>query len=164
MRSITFEPMDNGCFKVTFPKAGYRGYPHLYYGKRTNGKPMNAMRYIYVICHGKIPRGKMVRHKCDNKLCVNPLHLELGTHADNHHDAMSRGRNSRGEGHGMHKLSEKDVMSIVDVSIKAKKKGERLLISDIRLGLRYGVHKDIIRKIRTGDSWRHIQREFVRDK
>lgn len=45
--------------------------------------------------------GKIVMHTCDNPRCMNPLHLKLGTHADNVADKISKGRGSGG-GH-MHK-------------------------------------------------------------
>lgn len=49
-----------------------------------------AHRLAYVLHYGEIPKGKIVRHKCDNKLCVNWRHLELGTTFDNVMDAVRR--------------------------------------------------------------------------
>lgn len=40
----------------------------------------------------KIPKGKLVRHRCDNRLCINPEHLLLGTQQDNIMDMVGRGR------------------------------------------------------------------------
>jgi hypothetical protein len=42
---------------------------------------------------GPIPDGLLVRHDCDNPLCVNPEHLRTGTDRDNAQDRDSRGRN-----------------------------------------------------------------------
>ncbi|UGO47583.1 HNH endonuclease [Morganella phage vB_MmoP_Lilpapawes] len=39
---------------------------------------------------GDIPAGMVVRHTCDNKRCVNPNHLLLGTRKENTHDMLER--------------------------------------------------------------------------
>ena len=47
------------------------------------GKPVLAHRWSYQHFIGPIPDGLTVNHRCRNRPCVNPDHLELLTHADN---------------------------------------------------------------------------------
>lgn len=42
-----------------------------------------------------IPDGKCALHHCDNRLCVNPAHLYVGTKADNIADAYKRNARMR---------------------------------------------------------------------
>jgi hypothetical protein len=48
-------------------------------------------RIVWRHLNGDIPKALYVLHKCDNGLCVNPEHLELGTQRQNMLDAVSRG-------------------------------------------------------------------------
>ena len=56
------------------------------------GRMVQAHKYSYSLFKGSIPDGLFVLHSCDNRKCVNPKHLSLGTNADNVHDMLSKGR------------------------------------------------------------------------
>jgi hypothetical protein len=73
-----------------------------------------AHRVAYELYVGEIPNGFLVRHKCDNPSCVNPDHLEVGTHADNMLDKKMRGRavSLRGDQCGRAKITSETAMLI----------------------------------------------------
>lgn len=69
---------------------GYGVYRSNFSGKK---KTYLAHKLSYLIIKGDIPPDKMVRHSCDNTICVCPDHLILGTAKDNAEDCVKRGRN-----------------------------------------------------------------------
>lgn len=64
------------------------GYPVIVFRR----KPTKGSRLVYTLVHGKIPTGKMICHTCDNRACLNPMHLYAGSAKDNMRDCMERGR------------------------------------------------------------------------
>lgn len=112
---------------------------------RAWGKIRLAHRLVYQFSHGKIPNGLVVRHKCDNRGCVNPNHLELGTPQDNIDDRVKR---QRGD----------SVLTVIEVlyikkclAVAQKKDGTQL-----RLAAELGVNFSTISDINQGRSWAHV--------
>lgn len=140
-----------GCWnwKLTKDKGGY--------GVLTIGslvdkskKVVKAHRYSYKCFVGEIPDGLMVLHRCDNRKCVNPGHLFIGTTDDNMRDMVQKGRSSRmiGETNGCAKLTNKEVIEIK----RLIKNGERG--ADISRKTRASVRT--ISNIKHNKSWRMI--------
>ncbi len=85
------EDEETGCWQWQGARTTC-GYPVIARGSNTN---IRGHRYVFEWVNGPLEDGQVVRHTCDNPLCVNPDHLESGTPDDNVQD-----RNGRGRTHG----------------------------------------------------------------
>lgn len=82
------------------------------YGYGKFGEKSSASRLQYIHYYGPIPEKKQVCHTCDNRKCVNPNHLFLGTIAENLKDMTIKGRRAKGSKIGTSILTEEDIINI----------------------------------------------------
>lgn len=74
------------------------GYGYFGIGSRkTEQRTVKAHKFMWQLYNIAIPEGLFVLHRCDNRKCVNPDHLWLGTHQDNMDDMVAKGRQVHGE-------------------------------------------------------------------
>ena len=106
-------------------------------------------RAAYSVWIGPIPDNMLVRHKCDNRKCINPKHLEVGTHLDNMQDMRDRRRSQIGERNTQSKLTEESVITM--------RKLYGAGTSQSTLGKMFGVSQTVAGKAVRGITWSHVQ-------
>lgn len=113
------------------------------------GKAKLAHRASYEAFIGPIPDELFVLHECDNRKCINPKHLFLGTHDDNMQDMDSKGRRKSGERHYMAVLTD----DLVRELRKNYKPGD----SWMALEKQYGINRGVLRPAILGTTWKHVK-------
>jgi hypothetical protein len=120
--------------------SGYGELRFTYHGRRI---ALRAHRAAYEAFVEDIPHGLHVCHSCDNRLCVNPDHLFLGTYHDNMADMVRKGRANGSHGTQRYTLTSADVAAIRTSTLTHRE-----------LAVEHGVGVQQIRRIRSGRSWR----------
>lgn len=109
------------------------------YGKASfGGVPIGAHRASYAVFRGE-PGALYVCHRCDNRSCVNPEHLFLGTAKDNAEDMVRKGRSTRGDRNAHVVLADRDLDAVRSSDLPYKE-----------LAILYGVCVEHIGSIRRG--------------
>jgi hypothetical protein len=107
---------------------------------------VGAHRVALSTAVGPIPAGMFVCHRCDNRACVNPDHLFLGTVSDNHADMVAKQRHAHGERQNKAKLTARLVREIRTSSEPLQSLADRL-----------GVSISAVSLVRRGRTWRHVE-------
>ena len=118
------------------------------YGKLiSQNKTQLAHRVAYSFHHPEEDiLGKVIRHTCDNPLCINPEHLQSGSQHENIMDIVSRSRGIVGSLNGQAKLTEGDIIAIRE----SEKSGPEL-------AKEFGISKSLVSRVRLRKCWRHIK-------
>jgi HNH endonuclease len=111
-----------------------------------DGVPMQAHRASYILFVGRIDDGLDVCHSCDNRSCVNPDHLFLGTRAENMADASLKGRMRNRRGQHLKELQVQEIRRRLGC-------GERIA----SVSRSTGVSHSIISNIKRGKSYVSIR-------
>jgi hypothetical protein len=163
-----FEPnfqQTEGCWNWLGRVDKSKGYGWFCLGRGWpgGGHGCNAMRAAYALYVGEIPSGLHVCHTCDNRLCVNPAHLFLGTTQENNADKVRKKRHLTGERlsaavlphipkgsrHYKTKLTEDDALRIIEM----RRRGA--MYKDI--GAAFGISDTAAYKIAKRKRWKHLE-------
>jgi hypothetical protein len=142
---ISMEP-NTGCW-LWAGNSTHHGYGYVWVNDYVRKIAHRVAWELYV---GPIPAGLYVLHKCDTRACVNPLHLFVGTAADNTKDCINKGRFSSGERHWHSKLSVGDILAIRKDSRRQQ-----------RISEDYGVNQQTVSAIKNHTKWKHVKDDEV---
>ena len=145
-------PWTAGCFQDGYGAFKFEGRQH------------KAPRFMYENFVAPIPPNMLVLHHCDNRRCVRPEHLYLGTHADNMRDRAERQRTATGNRNGAHthpemrpRGSRQGNSTLTEEDVRAIRAEYRPVYGMLTyLGNKYGVSSSQILRVVQRQSWAHL--------
>lgn len=111
-----------------------------------------AHQFSYELFKGPILDNKHVLHSCDNRWCVNPNHLRLGTALENSQDMSRKNRSMCGEKSNLAKLKQHQVVEI----LKYKNQG----LTQKQVSARFNISRQTVGDIWRGKRWQRVYRSF----
>ncbi len=115
-------------------------------------RKLTAHRVSWMLHYGDVPDGMCVLHRCDNRRCVRPDHLFLGTLQDNTKDMHAKGRQGPGGPPGERAATAKLTADQVRAIRSACDGG----VSRSSLAKEYGVSWQSVAAIVDRRNWRHV--------
>jgi DNA-binding XRE family transcriptional regulator len=109
---------------------------------------VQAQRVAWLLLRGEIAEGRSVLHTCDNRKCVRPDHLFLGTNADNMQDKTAKGRQAKGSQFRSAVLTDADVVSILERHALGRTPTE--------IATELGLNRSTVNNVTRGRSWVHV--------
>jgi hypothetical protein len=144
---------NSGCYLWTggINKHGYGNFS-------IAGRCYHAQRIAYELYRGPIPDRMQACHRCDNRACVNPDHIFLGTHADNSADMVAKGRSLKGDRSSMHLYPESrqagEKCHLAKLTWPIVREIRRSKLSTQALADRLCVTYQTVRCVRKGFTWK----------
>ena len=135
-----YSKVESGCWEWTGPLRP-NGYGMVFF----DGVHIRAHRFSWEFHTGKSAGTMFVCHKCDNRKCVNPEHLFLGTIQDNVADMVQKRRHNMGVRNGGAILNDAAILMIRESQLPLQ------TIADA-----FRVSLAAIDGVRSGRTWRHV--------
>ena len=109
---------------------------------------ITAQRVMWGVIVGPVPYNKVVYHKCNNRNCMNPKHLELGSKQDQSDHRIDSERQAVGDSHGKSKLTPSEAREIYQRFFEDE-------ITQSELAQQYNIDDSTVSNIINGHIWSH---------
>lgn len=138
--------LENGCWYCSAGGEQSR-YGTIWYCNSSIGNHQAS----WLVHKGPIPQGLLVCHSCDNKRCINPDHLFLGTEKDNIQDCVKKGR--RDKRHG-----ERNPAALITEEIVKEIRYfcEHSGLTQQRIAEHFGISQVLVSQIKNKKRWAHV--------
>ena len=115
---------------------------------RINKRRLRLCREILIL-DGIDMTDLVTRHKCHNRACIKPEHLEPGTLADNTQDMVDANRQAKGENASSSKITTEKALEIIELL-------KNTTLGCTEIGNKTNVSPMIVSNIIRGQGWRHL--------